>query len=158
MSKRLEIFTTEILDLFDEVFEQHHGIFLDKGTSLFETLESLSAEQASRATSADTATIAAHVKHVTFYLNVLHAYMQNIEVGKVDWKEIWRTTRKVSPQEWEVLKRELKQSYHHVLDTLEEMEAWGENAIAGSLAILAHTAYHLGAIRQAVRVVNAQSS
>jgi uncharacterized damage-inducible protein DinB len=153
MSQRLEIFTTEILDLFDEVFEEHHGIFLDKGTSLFETLERLSAEQASHALSDKSASIAAHVKHVTFYLNVLHAYMQNMEVGKVDWKEIWRNTRKVSPQEWEVLRRELKESYHHVLDTLEEMEAWGENAIAGSLAILAHTAYHLGAIRQIVSVV-----
>jgi hypothetical protein len=153
MSQRSEIFTREVLDLLDEAFEQHHGIFLDKGSSLFQTLETISAEEASRSASDKSATIAAHVKHVTFYMNVLHAYMQNIEVGKVDWKDVWRNTTRVTPDEWTVLKRELKESYHHALDTLEEMDQWGENVIAGSIAILAHTAYHLGAIRQALSVI-----
>jgi uncharacterized damage-inducible protein DinB len=153
MSQESEIFSREILDLLDEAFEQHHGIFLDKGTSLFQTLDDVSAEQASRTASPKSASIAAHVKHVTFYLNVLHAYMQNMKLGKVDWKEIWRSTKAVSPEQWDVLKKELRESYHHVLDTLEDMDDWNETAIAGSLAILAHTAYHLGAIRQALCVV-----
>ena len=153
MSQRLEIFTKEVLDLLDEAFEEHHGIFLDKGASLFQTLEKVTAEEASLAACNNSATIAAHVKHMTFYMNVLHAYMQNIEVGKVDWKEVWRSTRKVSPEEWEVIRRELKESYHHALDTLEDMDQWGENVSAGSLAILAHTAYHLGAVRQALAVI-----
>ena len=149
-----QTFANEILDLLDETFEQHHGIYLDKGTSLFQTLDGISAEQASRSASVNSATIAAHVKHVTFYLNVLHAYMQNITVGKVDWREVWRTTRDVSPEQWETLKRELRASYNHALDTLEDLdEDWTENAISGSLAILAHTAYHLGAIRQALSVI-----
>jgi hypothetical protein len=152
MSRESEIFSREILDLLDEAFEQHHGIFLDKGTSLFQTLDRISAEQASKAASPTSASIAAHVKHVTFYLNVLHAYMQNMKLGKVEWKEIWRNTRAVSPEQWESMKAELKESYHHVLDTLEDLDDWNENAIAGSMAILAHTAYHLGAIRQALCV------
>ena len=153
MSRESEIFSREILDLLDEAFEQHHGIFLDKGTSLFQTLNGISAEQASKAASPNSASIAAHVKHVTFYLNVLHAYMQNMKLGKVDWKDIWRGTRAVSPEQWETLKTELREAYHHVLDTLEDLEDWNENAIAGSLAILAHTSYHLGAIRQALAVI-----
>ena len=83
MSQESEIFSREILDLLDEAFEQHHGIFLDKGTSLFQTLDDVSAEQASRTASPKSASIAAHVKHVTFYLNVLHAYMQNMKLGEM---------------------------------------------------------------------------
>jgi hypothetical protein len=153
MSRESETFSREILDLLDEAFEQHHGIFLDKGTSLFQTLNGISAEQASKAASPNSASIAAHVKHVTFYLNVLHAYMQNMKLGKVDWKDIWRSTRAVSPEQWEALKTDLREAYHHVLDTIEDLEDWNENAIAGSLAILAHTSYHLGAIRQALAVI-----
>lgn len=33
----------------DETFETHHGIFIDKGTSLFETLSDVSSQEASRA-------------------------------------------------------------------------------------------------------------
>ena len=156
MSDAAEIFTNEILDLLDETFEQHHGIYLDKGASLFQTLNSISAEQASRAASATTATIAAHVKHVSFYLNVLNDYIKGKEAGKVDkvdWKEIWRTTSKVTPDEWEGLKRDVKRSYYLVIDTLEDIEDWGEKGIGGALAILSHSAYHLGAIRHAVAVL-----
>ena len=153
MSEAAEIFTNEILDLLDETFEQHHGIYLDKGASLFQTLNSISAQQASRAASANTATIAAHVRHVSFYLNVLNDYIKGKEAGKVDWKDIWRTTSTVTPDEWEGLKRELKRSYHLVIDTLEDIEDWGEKGIGGALAILSHSAYHLGAIRQAAAVL-----
>jgi hypothetical protein len=43
----LEHFTSNLFDLLDEAFESHHGIFLDKGTSLFETLENITAQEAS---------------------------------------------------------------------------------------------------------------
>jgi hypothetical protein len=85
---------------------------------------------------------------VSFYLSVLNAYIQNIEVGKVNWKEIWLNTTTVSSSEWDAIRQQLRESYYHLIDALEDMEAWGENAIAGSLAILSHTAYHLGAVRQ----------
>ena len=38
----LERFKNELLECLDETFERHHGIYLDKGTSLFETLVGLS--------------------------------------------------------------------------------------------------------------------
>ena len=33
----VERFTRELFEILDVTFEQHHGIFLDKGISLFET-------------------------------------------------------------------------------------------------------------------------
>jgi hypothetical protein len=36
-----ERFTAALFDLLDETFVSHHGICLDKGTSFFETLETI---------------------------------------------------------------------------------------------------------------------
>ena len=150
----VERFTTELFDLFEETFERHHGIYLDKGTSFFETLESISAAEASRPVSAQCASIAAHIEHVCFYLDLLEGDMRGEEVGHVDWQEIWRNARPVSPEEWMALKERLRQTYRRVLTALKTLDTWdGEDDIAISLAMLVHTAYHLGEIRQALCVV-----
>jgi hypothetical protein len=146
----LERFTKELFECLDETFDQHHGIYLDKGTSLFETLEGLSAEDASRRAGESCATIAAHVEHVRFYLDVLDQIMQSEEVVQVNWREIWQTVGEVTPDEWEAQKRRLRESYRRVMATIKSYDRWrGEYGISGSLAVLTHTAYHLGAIRHA---------
>lgn len=153
MSNRvvIELFKKELFDCLDETFEQHHGIYLDKGTSLIETLETVSAEEASRPIAEGCAPIAAHVEHVRFYLDVLNDTMLNEKVTKVDWREIWKNVRGVTPEEWEEMKRGLRASYYRVSATINNYEKWeGEYGVSGSLAVLVHTAYHLGGIRQAV--------
>ena len=148
-----ERFTNELLDLLRETFEDVQGIYLDRGTSLFETLDTVSAEEASRPVSAECASIAAQVEHVRFYLDVLERVIQKQHVGKIDWQESWQL-EKVTPEEWEALKGRLREAQESVLTVLKSHESWeGEDDIGGSLAILAHTAYHLGEIRQALCVV-----
>ena len=90
-------FTNELFDVLDETFEQVQGIYLDKGTSLFETLETVSSEQASRPVSAECASIAAQVEHVRFYLEVLERVIQKKPVGNIDWQESWQL-EKVTPR------------------------------------------------------------
>ena len=75
-------------EVFEEVFRRHHGIFLDRGTSLFETLESTTAEEASRLASADCASVAAHVKHVVYYIEVLTRAIEGEDSEAIDWKRI----------------------------------------------------------------------
>jgi hypothetical protein len=140
----------------DETFSTVHGIYLDKGTTLFETLEGVSAEEASRAISSNSATIAAQVEHVRFYLDVLNNYMCTGVDKQNDWREIWDTVREVTPEQWEDIKRRLKQSHEAVMTTLNSFEKWdGKYDIAGGLSILTHTAYHLGGIRQALGAIRA---
>lgn len=146
--------TKSIDALLTETFERVEGIFLDRGTSLFETLDGVSAAQASRPVSDSCATIAAQVKHVTFYLEVLQKYIRREPTGKVDWGEIWRTTREVTPAEWDALRANLRAAYGDVRALFDSRGDWsGENDIGGALAIIVHTAYHLGEIRQALCVV-----
>lgn len=159
MPHPIELFKKEIFECLEETFEGVRGIYLDRGTSLFETLESLSAEEASRPIAERCATVAAQVEHVRFYLDVLNDVMQKEEVTKVDWREIWEKVREVTPEEWEGEKRRLKESYQRVRATMKNYEKWeGEYGISGALAVLAHTAYHLGGIRQALCAIKSANS
>ncbi len=150
----LERLRKSIFECLDETFVEVHGIYLDKGCSLFPTLEAVSAQEASASVSPDSATLAAQVEHVRFYLDVLNDVIRTKEIVKVDWKEIWRTVNQVTPEEWEEQKRSLRESYERVMITLKSIDRWdGEDEIAGALSVLSHTAYHLGGIRQALGAI-----
>lgn len=147
-----EAFTTPLFALLDETFEKVQGIFLDGGTSLFETLEGISAEDASRPVAPGRATIAAQVDHVRFYLDVLERYMRGESVGKVDWKDIWNRVGRVTPPEWQEIRDRLRASHARVTALMKGFDGWdGDNEIGGALAIVVHTAYHLGQIRLTAR-------
>ena len=82
---------------------------------------------------------------------MLERYIFLGNAGNVDWGEIWRTIEKVTPDEWEGLKDSLKQTYLRINQELHKLEDWDEEEkIGGAMAIVVHTAYHLGEIRQAL--------
>lgn len=144
----VERFTYSLFGLLTEAFESVYGIFLDKGTSLFETLAGISAEEASQATSGRCATLAAQVNHVRFYLDVLEEYMLATRTEQADWASSWQVGA-VTEEEWEELKRRLRESYRRVRATMEGFDSWDDdNRVGGALAIVVHTAHHLGEIRQ----------
>jgi len=143
-------FATEIDDLLDETFEHVHGIYLDGGTSLFETLETISEEEASRPVSARCASLAAQVNHVRFYLEVLESYMRGNPVHNADWQGSWKPTS-VTNEEWEHLEQRLRDAYGSILSVMKGLDSWSnEDQIGGAMAVVVHTAYHLGEIRQAL--------
>lgn len=155
MSRRIDMdsFTNELYDLLSETFEQTQGIYLDRGTSLLETLETVSAEVASIPVLAQEESIAAHVAHICFYLDVLEGTILGKVIDTVDWQESWRLTV-VTPEEWDALKIRLSKTYRRVLGTMKHLDTWeGEDDIGATLAILAHTACHLGMIQLALRSI-----
>ena len=146
-----EQFASAILALLDETFDNVRGYYLDRGTSLFETLAGISAEEASIPVGGKCATLAAQVKHVAFYLDVAEKGLRQEELAQVDWGEIWRTVSSVTADEWEAIKLELRASYNRVLKLVEDIQTWpGETEIGEVISIVVHTAYHLGEIRQAL--------
>ena len=71
-------------------------------------------------------------------------------VGPTDWAASWQFSG-VDDEEWESLKQRLDTAYERTLATMTGFTTWdGEDEIGGPLAILAHTAYHLGEIRHAL--------
>jgi hypothetical protein len=140
----------QLNSFLDEAFEKVYGIFLDKGTSLFETLENITAEEASFQPCEACASIAAHVKHITFYLQVTDRYIFTTDDFQSDWGEVWRNTHAVTPQEWNEIRSDLKSTYHALRDKLKTVTDWNnERAFGGAWGVVVHTAYHLGEIRRA---------
>lgn len=147
------LWKTQLFEILEETFEHVQGIYLDPGTSLFETLASITPDEASRSISAHGASIAAQVNHVRYYLDVLSGYMSQQPPERVDWPASWQVTT-VSAAEWDDLRQSLRDSYQRVRSLVETFETWdGEEDISGTLAIVVHTAYHLGEIRQALGIL-----
>ncbi len=143
--------TELIFAIFKETFEDTQGIYLDKGTALFETLETISAKEASRPISASCASLSAQVEHVRFFMETLERYMLGENISGADWGAVWRTVGEVTPEQWNESKLKLRASYERIVKEMHEIESWdSENAIGGPLSIIIHTAYHLGEIRQAL--------
>lgn len=150
-----EDFTKSLSALLKETFEGTNTAFgtmyLYQGTGFFATIENLTAETASRSVAEGSTTIAAHCEHARFYLEFLSDYMsENFKM--VDWKDSWNI-KTVNENEWNALRGQLQKSYQKVTDTFDEIETWNDFKISGALGILAHTAYHLSAIRQILKQV-----
>lgn len=153
MSDFQEHITRILAQFLEETFEKVQGIYLDQKTSLMETLASVSAETASQPLSAKGTSVVAHVWHLTFYLDLVVGGLRGKETGNVDWEETWKTTT-ASPSEWDAMQQHLKQTYQDIKALLaipEVQESSG--ALSEVMAMLVHTAYHVGAIRQILMVV-----
>ena len=116
-------------------------------SGLLGTIRHLSAEQASAKPAGAKHSIAAHVEHLRFGLEVGLTFARG-EDRKANWDESWRI-QTVDAAGWDALRRRVEDAYRRTLDWLKSREQF-ENpmAIRGFMAATAHTAYHLGAIRQ----------
>lgn len=151
----VEQFARVIAFVLDETFDQVHGVYLDRGTSLFETLAGVTAEMASVPVGGQCATLAAQVKHVAFYLDVVGQSMRDPNSPPADWGEIWRTVGSVTQDEWDAIQTELRASYDRILDQIRQTTEWPDaRALGDPIGVIAHTAYHLGEIRQALCMLN----
>ena len=152
-------FTKESLQLFKETFEGPEpggpSAFLNKGTGLFQTIDDISEEAASAAPRTNGSTIAAHIEHVRFYVDVHYKLLLGAR-DKINWEESWRI-KTVKASQWEALRQDLRKSYTTVVNHLRSINSWGEDEMSIALAIVAHTAFHLGAIRQLVLAVQPQA-
>ena len=149
----------ESLQFLEETFETHYGIYIDKGTSLLDTLADITAAEASVRSSDRTASIAAHVRHVTFYLQVLETLLRGQETGDVNWREIWENDRPVTGDEWQAVVQELRAEWTNVRGLHAVPATWDRSDAHGEFMTIAiHTAYHLGAIRQIIAAIRSGRS
>jgi hypothetical protein len=141
-------FLKDVLVILCETFEGspegQGSAYLDRGVGIFPTIETLSAQQVSH--EINETTIVAQIEHAKFYLDRLCEFM-NGRTESVNWEQSW-LIETVNDEEWNALRDAVKKSYENVLRTFAEIENWNQDNIGDAIAIIAHTAYHLGAIRQ----------
>lgn len=145
-------FLKDLLVLLRETFEgspEEGSAYLDRGIGFFSTIENVSAEGASK--EIISTSIAAQTEHAKFYLDRLVEFIEG-RTEKVNWDQSW-LIETVNEEEWDILREGVKGSYENVLRCFAEVELWDQNNIGDSIAIIVHTAYHLGSIRQLAKAI-----
>jgi hypothetical protein len=131
-------------EAFEGAPEGQPNAFLDKGVGFFGTLSELSADDASRSVSGST--VAAHTEHAKFYLDRLCEFI-NGQNEPVNWEDSW-LIETVNDEEWQALQGSVQKAYEKTLICLAEDREWNQMQVGMAIGMVAHTAYHLGAIRQ----------
>ncbi len=131
-------------ETFEGSPEGQPSAYLDRGVGIFATLGGLSAEEASRDFYGTT--VAAQTEHAKFYLDRLGEYI-NGRTEPVNWEDSW-LIETVNDTEWDALQTSVRNAYENALRCLAEERTWTEMEIGMAMGMIAHSAYHLGAIRQ----------
>ncbi|MCW5874585.1 MAG: DinB family protein [Anaerolineales bacterium] len=142
-----------LLAFLEETFNSTQGIYMDKDTSMLQTLDTITAEEASIPVGGKCASLAAQVEHVIFYIENFERYALQGDDTPPDWGHVWRTVEKVTPEEWEAAKAKLRATYERMQNLFANNPMWNQDTIGGALTIIVHSAYHLGEIRQALCVL-----
>jgi hypothetical protein len=122
-------------------------------SGVFGILEGVSAEEASKSVDGSGktgSTIAANAEHLRWSLAMMNAAIRGEPLG--DWKESWRTLY-ADNTEWDRLRGALRAEFETLQQALKSQTELAEEYLTGTLALLPHAAYHLGAIRQMIERV-----
>ena len=158
-----EAFTKAVLALFDEGHvgprEKANTWFIDgeAGSGFLGTLEGLDAAAASKPLGpGDPLTAASHAAHVGYALHLanLAAKGEN-PYPTANWAKSWEA-RKVSEGEWKALVTGLGAEIASFREVLASGQAFEDEGFAtGSLGLICHAAWHLGALRQGLGLIKA---
>lgn len=93
--------------------------------------------------------IAAHGYHIQFALDlVIRASRGDQSHQNAKWSDSWARST-VSPGEWDSLRADLRQKVSEVMATMVPGPPWADPMVVTSaMGVIAHGAWHLGAIRQ----------
>ena len=117
----------------------------DKG--LLASLDALSAQAAS-AHPGNRASVAAHVDHLRYGLELLNRWARGADPwSTADYSASWHRDQ-VTEDQWRTLREGLKKEANDWRAFAVRRQNWDEQALTEALASVVHLAYHLGAIRQ----------
>lgn len=147
------IFQRALGKLLSEIFDGPKGseaYLLNPGDpGLLRQLESVDARAARARPMPGKTTIAAHVDHVHYGFTLLNRWAagEANPWADADWNASWKRST-VTAGEWQALQRNLRREAETWRKAAATRATWDDLTAAGALASAAHTAYHLGAIRQ----------
>ena len=147
------VFQRALTNMLTEIFDGPPGqeaYVLNPGDSgLLRQLDTIDASAVSRQPIPGKPNIAAHVDHLHFGLAILNRWAAgeaNPWAG-ADGNACWRRTSVTEP-EWRALRDALRQEAEKWRKMVATRTSWEAMPASAALSTAAHTAYHLGAIRQ----------
>ena len=116
------------------------------GTGVLSTIDALTATQASQTGGPGHTTIAGHVHHLEASVTLTTRALRG-EAASRDRSHSW-TVSAVDDAAWAELRTSLRRAYKDLVMAVGMRSMWDEDTIGSAFGAIAHTAYHLGAIRQ----------
>jgi len=163
MSTTDSIFQRALSNMLTELFDgppAGEAYVLNPGDpGLLRQLDSIDAAVASKQFAPGRPPVAAHVDHVHFGLALLNRWANgeaNPWAG-ADWNASWRRAS-VTNDEWRTLRDALRHEADAWRTVVKAHASWDDVSASAALSTAAHTAYHLGAIRQIVGALSARDS
>jgi hypothetical protein len=146
------VFRNALSNLLLEIFNGPPGseayVLNPSDPGLLKQLDTVSAADASNRPMPGQTTIAAHVDHVHYGFTLLNRWSRGENPwADADWTASWKRTT-VSEEQWRTLRDKLRSEAEAWRKHVETRVEWEPISAAGALSSAAHTAYHLGAIRQ----------
>jgi uncharacterized damage-inducible protein DinB len=149
------------VEMFRETFEgtkpgQRYTHYVQGRETVIPSIADLSSEQASREIPGSRATIGAHANHLCYYLHLFNVSNRG-EEERSDWEGSW-IVQKFDDSTWDDVRKRTMAEY-------EEASRWyrkqaqlnddfaSEDQAISALANIAHAAFHLGAIRALIPIV-----
>jgi hypothetical protein len=130
--------------------DRQYAYLLNQGDpGIIETLKALSADTASTPPGPNRKPVVSHANHVLYGIELANRALGGEEgvYESADWNHAWKL-ESVSNDQWRDLINQLEQQSALLLEQVSQPRDWNEIMLTGVFAIAAHTAYHLGAIRQ----------
>lgn len=155
------LFQRALSKLLVEIFDGPPGseaYLLNPGDpGLLRQLDAISASAASGRPMAGKTTIAAHADHVHFGLALLNRWAagEANPWADADWSVSWKRAV-VTDDQWKTLRDNLRRAALAWQQAVQIRTDWDDITAAGALSSAAHTAYHLGAIRQILAAMEPQ--
>ncbi|PPA69025.1 hypothetical protein [Jeotgalibacillus proteolyticus] len=121
----------------------------EASSGIFGVLENLSPEKASQDVNGTTA--AAHIDHIRYYIWGTNELLKTNKLPEMNWEQSWRIDS-VDEAQWNKIKAELHKEYDFLMGEVEKIKSIDvhTNEVLGSLA---HSAYHLGAVKQMLKAL-----
>jgi len=162
MSATDSIFQRALFKLLNEIFDGPPAgeayLYNPGDPGLLGQLETVSASAASKRPMPGKTSVASHVDHVHYGFTLLNRWAAgeaNPWAG-ADWNASWQRTT-VSDAQWRALRDNLRREADKWRNMVRTRTDWNDMTAAGALSSAAHTAYHIGAVRQILAALDHSS-
>jgi hypothetical protein len=148
-----DVFLRALCKILSEIVDGPPGneaYLLNPGDpGLLRQLETIDAHTASTRPMPGETTVASHVDHVHFGFTLMNRWAMGEENpwAGADWSASWQRST-VTNDQWRLLRDGLRREVEAWREHVSTRTSWNDMSAAGALSSAAHTAYHLGAIRQ----------
>jgi hypothetical protein len=154
-TRSLSALLREILDGSDPV---SCWVLNPEDPGLLRSLDGLSAAAASAGPAAGGSSIAAHVDHLRYGLELLNRWSRGENpFADADYSASWRRVT-VMDAEWALLRQQLRAEARAWQEAVRQPRELTDDELNGVVGSVVHLAYHLGAIRQIDRATRGPSA